>query len=291
MSENFDYNEVFMGVVAKKRDSYLVTFEEDYRLKRLTEAVKLKTGRILDIGCGGGLLTESLPYYYPQLKVYGYDVSKIAIKYAQKFGSGKVTYKPMSGKKIPYQNNFFDVCICLDVMEHIPDLDFFLKEVKRVLKKNGKFFLVVPCEGQQLTFTWLFQKIKFGNRLTYKNYGHIHPEFTHKSVVDLLKNHGFKIEKKTYSEHWLYQVTNYFAYFLPKEIMELVLGKKAEQYYDRGVIAREVKGASKGVFDYIRQIWFKLGGFANQMAIKYEIENLKSSSTTAWKIHLLSSKD
>ena len=101
MNEDFDYNEVFMGVVPKKRDSYLITFNKDYRLKRLTEHVKLKNGKILDIGCGGGLLTESLPYYYPKTKVYGYDVSKTAIKYAIKFGSGKVIYKSTSNKKIP----------------------------------------------------------------------------------------------------------------------------------------------------------------------------------------------
>src|SRR3989304_10014269 len=146
MSENFDYNEVFMGVLDGKKKDYKLSFKDDYRLKCLTEAVVLDRGTLLDIGCGGGVLTESLFYYYPKTKVSGCDVSKTAINYAKKFGSGKVSYSLINSKKLPYKDNSFDACICLDVMEHIPDVDFFLKEVKRILKKNGKLFLLVACE-------------------------------------------------------------------------------------------------------------------------------------------------
>lgn len=292
MSEAFDYNEVFMGVINKKKKNYFLTFKDDYRLKFLTESVKIKNGRMLDIGCGGGLLTESLVYYYPKTKIYGYDVSKTAINYAKKFGSGKVTYSVAKNKKLPYRDNFFSVCICLDVMEHIPDIDFFLKEVKRILKKNGKFFLAVPCEGQQFTFTWLFQKIKIGNNLTYKNWGHIHPEFNHRSVIKLLETKGFNIEKKTYSEHLLYQVTNFFTYFLPKEILDLVLGKNAAKYYDRGVIEKELTHKRKeDIFDKLRKVWFFMGSIFYGLAADIEVGFLKKVPFTAWKIHLLSAVD
>lgn len=289
MSEEFDYNEVFMGVMSKKKRSYRISFKDDYRLKNLTESVKINGGRMLDIGCGGGLLTESLVYYYPKTKIYGYDVSKIAIKYAKKFGSGKIIYKSLKGRKIPYRDNFFDVCICLDVMEHIPDVKFFLKEVKRVLKKNGKFFLVVPCEGQPFTFSWFFQKIRIGSQLTFKNWGHIHPEFTHKYVISLLEKYGFKIEKKTYSEHFLYQIANLLTYFLPKEIMELLLGQNASKYYDRGVVENEIKKErEKDMFDIIRKLWLSVGGILNGIVINMEQDNFKRVSFTGWKIHLLS---
>ncbi len=138
----FDYEDVFMGVREKKPKSYLRTFTQDYRLRSLIESVALEKGRLLDIGCGGGMIAESLPYYYPEGAIYGCDVSKTAIVYAKKLGSGKVKYARIKDKRFPYKDNFFDVCICLDVLEHVPDVDYFLKEVKRVLKKNGKFF---PC--------------------------------------------------------------------------------------------------------------------------------------------------
>ena len=292
MSEEFDYNQVFMGVMAKKKKNYRRTFKDDYRLKSLTDSVKIKNGRLLDIGCGGGLLTESLVYYYPKLKIYGYDVSKTAINYAKKFGSGKVTYRIMKGKKIPYNNNFFDVCICLDVMEHVPDVNFFLKEVKRVLKKRSSFFLVVPCEGQPFTFTWLFQKLSLGSNLTFKNWGHIHPEFTHKYVTLLLEKYGFRVEKKTYSEHLPYQVTNFFTYFLPKILMDLFLGEKAYNYYDRGIVEKEVgKTRKEDMFDFIRKIWLSMGAIFNRLAIGMEVDSLKNIPFTGWKIHLLSKID
>lgn len=292
MSEQFDYNEVPMGVVPKRRRDYRLSFADDYRLKRLTQSVKLNGGRMLDIGCGGGLLTESLVYYYPKTKIYGYDVSNTAIKYAKMFGSGKVKYRIAETKRIPFRDNFFDVCICLDVMEHIPDVDFFLKEVKRILRKDGKFFLAVPCEGQPLTFTWLFQKIKIGNKLTYKNWGHIHPEFTHKYVSELLERYGFTIEKETYSEHLPYQVVNLFTYFWPKEILNLILGKNAAKYYDRGIVKKEMKRERKSdVFDIMRKVWLFMGSIFNGLALSAEVELLKKLPFTAWKIHLLSTVD
>jgi|SRR5581483_5508721 len=291
MSENFDYNEIFMGVMEGKKKNYKISFEDEYRLKRLTEAVKLKSGRMLDMGCGGGLLTESLPYYFPKIKVFGYDVSKPAIAYAKKFGSGKVTYSTLNGKKLPYKDNFFDVCICLDVMEHIPDVDFFLKETKRILKKNGLFFLLIPCEGEPFTFTWLFQKIGIGDKLTYKHFGHIHPEFTHKSVIRLLQQHGFKIKKKTYSEHFFYQFVNLFTYFIPKEAMDFLLGKKAAKYYDRGIIEKNVeKKRKEDFFDKVRNTWLSIGKKIDR-ALLLEIEGLKHVPFTAWKIHILAQVD
>lgn len=289
--EEFDYNQVFMGVMPKRKKSYKLTFKDDYRLKYLTESLKLKNGIMLDMGCGGGILTESLVYYYPKVKIFGIDVSKTAIRYAKKFGSGKITYKVIKGKKIPFKDNFFDVCICLDVMEHIPDVNFFLKEVKRVLKKGGSFFLVVPCEGEPFTFTWLFQKIKIGRNLTYKNWGHIHPEFTQKKVVKLLEKYGFKIEKKNYSEHLLYQIANLVTYFLPKEIMDFILREGAAKYYDRGVVEREIRKGRKDLFDYIRKTWFFFGKIINGTASRIEIKFLKKVPFTAWKLHLLATVD
>ncbi len=291
MSQPFNYEEIFMGVHATKPKSYLRTFKQDYRLKRLKEALKITKGRMLDIGCGGGVVTESLPYYYPQVSVYGCDVSRTAITYARKFGSGKVKYAALVGKKFPFRDNFFDACICLDVMEHVPDVNFFLKEVKRILKKNGKFFLLVPCEGEPLTFTWFFQKVKLGKMLTFKHWGHIHPEFTHKRVERLMASKGFSIISKTYSEHWLYQLINLTMYFLPKEILVLILGKnKTSQYADRSLISAAIHGKNqKDLLSLLRDVWLGLTGILGYLR-NWETETFKNVSFGAWKLHLLAVK-
>lgn len=285
--QTFDYEDVFMGVREEKPKTYLRTFAEDYRLRSLTRSLALEKGKILDIGCGGGLIAESLPYYYPKAEIYGCDVSRTAIAYAKKLGSGKVKYALINNKRFPYKDNFFDVCICLDVLEHVPDVNFFLKEVKRVLKKDGKFFLIVPCEGQSFTYTWFFNKIRLGQNLTFRQFGHIHPEFTHKSVIQILEQRGFVIQKLSYSEHVFYQMMHLLLFTAPKVMLEIFLGKKSDEYTNSSLI-RSPK--SKGdFFMIIRAVWFKLFYFMMMNPMYWETIALERLPATAWKLHVLSS--
>lgn len=283
-SRNFNYEDTFMGVMEGKPSTYKRTFQDDYRIKRLVEMLKIKDGKLLDIGCGGGITTESLQYYYPKVKLYGCDISKKAIDYAKEFGSGKVTYD-VNTEKLPYKNNTFDVCVCFDVMEHIPDAKFFVEEVRRVLKKDGKFFLLVPCEGQPLTHTWVWQKIGIGNNMTFKRYGHIHPEFTHKYVEKLLTDNGFLIKKRAYSEHLLFQLISLIVYFIPLEIMDLVLGKQSRKYKDSGVI-KSMTTKKKENFDpmiLVRNTWLGFTRFMRNITL-WELDSFKNNSLTAWKL-------
>lgn len=290
MAKKFNYEESFMGVFNSKQDSYLRTFSDDYRLKRLTEVIESsQKGNMLDIGCGGGITTESLSYYFPKAKFFGCDVSKEAISYAKKFGSGKVTYSVIRGKKLPYKNNTFTVCVCLDVMEHVPDIDFFLEEVKRILKKNGKFFLLVPTEGQVFTHTWLWQKLHWGNSMTFRRYGHIHPEFTHSHIFKLLKKEGFKIRNVAYSEHFFYQVISVFSYFLPLELLDLFFGKKAKEYSDSAVIRKGKRRKRFDVLLLLRNTWLLFIKFLRRITL-WELELGKSTPFTAWKVIVLAEK-
>src|SRR4030066_2029483 len=116
-TKRFDYEDFFMGVLESKNYSKKRTFTQDYRLKKLTEFLKLEKGNLLDIGCGGGIITESLPYYYPKVSIYGCDISLKAIKFSKKLGSGKVNYSLIKNKRLPYPDNYFDACIALDVIE------------------------------------------------------------------------------------------------------------------------------------------------------------------------------
>lgn len=286
-AQAFDYEDVFMGVREEKPTTYLRTFAQDYRLRSLTASVALGKGKLLDIGCGGGMISESLPYYYSKGTIYGCDVSKTAIAYAKKLGSGKVKYARIRNKRFPYKDNFFDVCICLDVLEHVPDIDFFLKEVKRVLKKDGTFFLIVPCEGQPLTYTWFFQKIHVGQNLTRRYFGHIHPEFTHKSVMRILEQRGFIIQKLAYSEHVFYQIMHLLLFTAPKVMLEIFLGNKSEEYTNASLI-RSPKNKND-FFMIVRSAWFKLFYFMMMYPMYWETILLERLPYTAWKLHVLSS--
>src|SRR5258708_27777845 len=90
VNQKFNYEEGFMGVRENKPKTYKLSFREDYRLRSLVKTVHISDGNLLDIGCGGGRFTESLPYYFPKTNIFGCDISSMAISYAKKLGSSKV---------------------------------------------------------------------------------------------------------------------------------------------------------------------------------------------------------
>ena len=97
--------------------------------------------KILDIGCGGGLLSE--PMSRLGAEVFGMDASErniqVAKIHAKKSGL-KIKYLCSSPEKIK-TNLKFDVILNMEIIEHVEDVDFFLKSCSRLLKKNGIMFV------------------------------------------------------------------------------------------------------------------------------------------------------
>jgi len=97
--------------------------------------------KILDIGCGGGLLSE--PMSRLGAEVFGMDASErnieIAKIHAKKSGL-KIKYLCSSPEKFK-TNLKFDVILNMEIIEHVEDVDFFLKSCSRLLKKNGIMFV------------------------------------------------------------------------------------------------------------------------------------------------------
>ena len=101
----------------------------------------LKNIKILDIGCGGGLLSE--PMCRLGAKVLGIDASKKNIEVAKfhaKQNNLKINYKVASPEILKIKEKF-DVILNMEIVEHVEDLDFFIKESSKLLKKNGTMFV------------------------------------------------------------------------------------------------------------------------------------------------------
>ena len=100
-----------------------------------------KNIRILDIGCGGGLLSE--PMSRLGATVLGIDASKknieIAKSHAQK-NKLKINYKVASPEKLKTKLKF-DVILNMEIIEHVEDINFFIKESSKLLRKNGVMFI------------------------------------------------------------------------------------------------------------------------------------------------------
>jgi 2-polyprenyl-6-hydroxyphenyl methylase / 3-demethylubiquinone-9 3-methyltransferase len=101
----------------------------------------LKNIKILDIGCGGGLLSE--PMCRMGANVVGIDASKKNIEVAKfhaKKGKLKIDYKVASPETLKTKVKF-DVVLNMEIVEHVEDINFFIKESSKLLKKNGVMFI------------------------------------------------------------------------------------------------------------------------------------------------------
>jgi 2-polyprenyl-6-hydroxyphenyl methylase/3-demethylubiquinone-9 3-methyltransferase len=101
----------------------------------------LKKINLLDIGCGGGLLSE--PMCRLGANVVGIDASAKNIKVAKfhaKKNRLKINYKVASPEKLQTKIKF-DVILNMEIVEHVEDIDFFIKESAKMLKKNGLMFV------------------------------------------------------------------------------------------------------------------------------------------------------
>ena len=101
----------------------------------------LKTINILDIGCGGGLLSE--PMSRLGANVVGIDASKKNIEVAKfhaKKNKLKINYICASPEMLKMQKKF-DVILSMEIIEHVEDINFFIKKSSELLKKNGLMFI------------------------------------------------------------------------------------------------------------------------------------------------------
>jgi 2-polyprenyl-6-hydroxyphenyl methylase/3-demethylubiquinone-9 3-methyltransferase len=112
------------------------------RLNYIDEAVSLKNKTVLDVGCGGGILSESMAQ--KGAKVTGIDLGEKALKVAQlhSLESGvAVDYQLIAVEELARkQPESFDVITCLEMLEHVPDPASVLQACAKLVKTGGHAF-------------------------------------------------------------------------------------------------------------------------------------------------------
>ena len=113
-------------------------------IDRYTNIIKLlkneigciKNKRILDIGCGDGVLSYLL--YKEGAKISGIDYSDIAINLAkQKTKNYNIDFRQGNAYKLMYNDNTFDIVVSSDVIEHLDNVNKYLSKINRVVVQNG----------------------------------------------------------------------------------------------------------------------------------------------------------
>jgi 2-polyprenyl-6-hydroxyphenyl methylase / 3-demethylubiquinone-9 3-methyltransferase len=96
--------------------------------------------RAVDIGCGGGFLSEEFARF--GYRVVGVDPSAVSIDTARRHGAASglnIDYRVGFGERLPVADGEFDLAYCCDVLEHVSDLDAVISETARALKPAGIF--------------------------------------------------------------------------------------------------------------------------------------------------------
>jgi SAM-dependent methyltransferase len=145
-----------------------------------------RKGRILDIGCG------SYPYFLINTifsEKYGIDPS-LLLKSIDKIN---LEASDITKQKFPFKDNFFDTVTMLAVFEHIEHekLQFTLKEIKRVLKKDGLFVFTTPASWSD-KILHLMGVINLISNEEIHEHKHNH---SHEKIKNILIKAGFEKDK------------------------------------------------------------------------------------------------
>lgn len=157
------------------------------RIIELKKVIPKKTTTLLDIGCHAAFLTERILKDREFSKLYGIDISKDAIKKAKKRIPEGI-FKIANIHSLPFEKNYFQTVLCIEVLEHIENPELALSEIKRVLKKNGKAIILVPTDSTLFKIIW---KIWTS---VYPVWQHTHIQsYHHNSLETLIKKNSFTI--------------------------------------------------------------------------------------------------
>ena len=114
--------------------------------------------KILDIGCGKGFLLYEFKLLFPEIEVYGLDISKYAISNAKEEVKSSIIYG--NANSLPWEDNTFDLVISINTLHclHNYDLIKALNEIERVSKKN-KYICVESYRNEEEKANLLYWQV------------------------------------------------------------------------------------------------------------------------------------
>ena len=206
MNKNIDF---FIKKYLENRPAFmaLIRSQEAHLFQKFKKYLKKK---ILDFGCGDGFFAKVT--FGRNFIDIGLDIkNERTLKIVNKKIYKKVVI--YDGKKIPFKDNFFQTVVSNCVLEHLPKLNQSLKEISRVLKKNGYFLTTVMTDKWS---QFMLGKKVFGNSyvsLMNKKQKHFNL-LTASQWQKVFEKNGFSvIEKIGYLSKRNSQFLDLFHYF------------------------------------------------------------------------------
>ncbi|MBN2454036.1 methyltransferase domain-containing protein [Candidatus Woesearchaeota archaeon] len=161
------------------------------RIREITRDLRpFSRGKVLEIGCGTGAITEGVASALPNLDITATDISPQLIKKCREYyPHSRVKYEVADAFKLNYRENSFDAVIAVEVIEHVLDHKAMIKEAARVLKPGGIIIIDTPYKFHPLwKLEWLRRILGTDKGGDYRKGGkHFEPVHFSFSASDLKK--------------------------------------------------------------------------------------------------------
>ena len=176
-------------------EMYLTKKTDYFSLERevFKNSIKGKNLKILDIGCGTGILGAFLKREQ-NCFVAGVEINQSAFQSALS-NLDQVVKGNFETIDLPFENNFFDVVVMGDVLEHLVNPINSLNKIHPLLKENGEILITVP----NIKHWKVVSKLIFNDSWQYEDWGildYTHMRFfTKKSIKNIIVNQNYSISK------------------------------------------------------------------------------------------------
>ena len=186
------------------------------KLKLLEKHLDIKsTDVVLDLGCAQGILS----YFLRQKGGFWVSADLDLVNCKTSLDLLQTNIIQLGTDSIPFKDNSFDKVVSLDYLEHLDDDDGCLKEINRILKKDGELLLATPRTGK----VFLLNKLRPFLGMKMEFYGHKREGYSLKNLTKKLDRTGFSpIQHKSFSRffsEFLELLLNflYIKLFRPKD--------------------------------------------------------------------------
>lgn len=137
-------DKVFADNYARRHRHMVERFGREYSRKLISRG--FRKGRIIDVGCGAGGSAIVLAKALPESEIYGIDLSEPLLRIAEQDAKtaaldGRIKFQMADVHRIPYDDDFFDVALSINMLHLVEDPVRMLNEIDRVLSPDGFLFM------------------------------------------------------------------------------------------------------------------------------------------------------